>query len=40
MEEMLKLLAAGGDVGTYALLFFFWRLEKRVSLLEFRNNVS
>lgn len=32
--ELLKLLSAGGDVATIALVAFLWKLERRVFKLE------
>jgi hypothetical protein len=28
-------LAAAGDIGIYLLIFGFWRIDKRISWLEF-----
>ena len=33
--DLLQYLAAGGDVGVWALVFLFWRYERRLTALEF-----
>lgn len=37
-QEVFKLLAAGGDVGTWLVLFALYKLDKRVFMLESRVN--
>ncbi|GFZ83858.1 hypothetical protein GCM10011403_29310 [Pseudohongiella nitratireducens] len=34
--ELFKLLAGAGDVATVAILLMFWRIDKRVSRLEWQ----
>lgn len=38
MEELLKFLAAGGDIGTYVLLFAIYKIDKRLSVVEYKIN--
>jgi len=32
--ELLNMLSAGGDVATMALVYFIWRLERRIYRVE------
>ena len=32
--EFFQALAIGGDVGVWALIYFLWKLERRVFVLE------
>lgn len=34
MEELLKYLSTGGDIGIYVLLYFAWRFHDRVKDIE------
>lgn len=40
MEEVLKVLSAGGDVGTYILIFALWKIDTRLRAVEFKLNVG
>lgn len=32
--EMIKILSAGGDLSSWAMVLFIWRLDRRLAALE------
>ena len=33
-QELINYLSAGGDLGSWALVLFIWRLDRRLAALE------
>lgn len=40
MDELFKLLAAGGDVSTIAVIIYLVKLDRRVLALEIKNKLG
>lgn len=39
MDELLQVLAAGGDVGIWAVFYVIWRFDRRLLKLEMKVGV-